>query len=225
MKYLIILVTMCNLSISYAQNINWNALDTTQTSITYLNVGYDYGASVQLGHARQIRLFKPLLLSSDYSIPMGGDITDDFKIRIGGQMPVYNIQNFHFTVKLQGVFRHHQTDFVRMASFGYETSAIVGFYKAKWHLAGEFGFDKAAVTYLNHADFMQEMHPAIQDGWYKSTGGNFFYGIQASRKMGDNVDINLRMGATNARSSDEDALLPFYFQIGLVFRSLSKCSN
>lgn len=107
---------------------------------------------------------------------------------------------------------------VRISSFGSEFSVITGYFKPTWHIAAEFGFDKSITSNLKHSDIMKDNYPNIQDGWYIPSGGNYFYGIQASKSIGRSYDISLRLGAINAQGKDENALLPNYAQIGLIKR-------
>lgn len=218
MKYLFTLIILFSLSFSYAQNLNWNSLEENEKHITYLNFGYNYGVTSQVGYAYQINSFKPIVLNADYSFPLGINLFDDFKVRIGAQMPVYQYNNIRLTLKVQSVFRNHETKLVRMSNLGSELSAIVGIYKQRWHLALEVGYDNSNFTYLKHFDLMKEIHPDIKDGWYAKTGGNFFYGFQTSRVISTHIEIYLRTGATNARSTDENALLPIYSQLGLIYK-------
>jgi len=48
-----------------------------------------------------------------------------------------------------------------------------------------------------------------------STGGNWHYGIQGSKTVGRSYEITVQLGATNAKGNDENAILPFFFQLGL----------
>jgi hypothetical protein len=65
---------------------------------------------------------------------------------------------------------------------------------------------------------MRAYYPAIKDGWYVPSGGNYYYGIQGSKTIGESFDLSLRLGATNAQDDDEDAVLPFYLQLGFGVR-------
>ncbi len=218
MKYLITILAMMSVSFSYAQNINWSSIQEDQKHLSYLNFAYDFGVTTQVGYGRQLDLFRPFLLTADYSFPMGKNLVDDFKVRLGGQVSIYELNNFTFSAKLLGLFRRHQTNFVSMASFGTEMSALLGYYKPTWHIAGEFGFDKSILTRLKHMELIRENFPAISDGWFIPSGGHFFYGLQGSKTIGNRFDLSLRVGATNAQSKEEDALLPYYAQLGLVYK-------
>ncbi|MDX2362196.1 MAG: hypothetical protein QNK23_15415 [Crocinitomicaceae bacterium] len=201
-----------------AQNINWRSIGENQQNIVSLSTGYDYSLMVQTDYYRVINTFRPIAVGANFSIPMGKTVFDDFKIEYGGLIEVYEIRDFSFTAGVMGNFRQHKTGFVTMSSFGLDLSATIGYYRPKWHVAIEGGFDKAISTHLKHSDEMREIYPGIADGWMTATGGNFYYGIQGSKTIGERFDINLRAGFTNAQFKDMNAVLPYYAQIGVNFR-------
>ncbi len=213
-----IILFMAVAKISNAQNVNWRWLNEDQKNLVHLNFGYDFGITTQIGYSRSLNIFKPTLLTVDYSMPMGENLFDDFKIRYGGQMELLEYKSFSASVKVLGNFRRHETEMVRIQSFGAEISGIFGYYKSTWHIAAEFGFDKSITSNLEHSDIMKDNYPNIQDGWYIPSGGHYFYGVQASKSLGQNFDISLRLGATNAQGKDENAVFPYAVQIGLMKR-------
>lgn len=211
-----IILLMAVAKISNAQNVNWRWLNEEKQNYVYLNFGYEFGMTTQLGYSRTIKTFKPVLLTLDYSFPMGENLFDDFKIRYGGQIELLEFKSFSASAKVLGNFRRTETEMVRIASFGAEISGLVGYYKPTWHIAAEFGFDKSITSNLKHSDVMKDNFTEITDGWYIPSGGQYFYGIQASKTIGESLDISLRVGATNAQGKDENALLPYYAQLGLI---------
>lgn len=201
---------------SQAQNINWRTVDSLDKNIVSLGLGYDYGVTTQLGYYRSIKAFKPILLGGDFSFPSGKNLMDDHKVRIGGQIEIFDYKGFSVSGKIFGNFRRHESELVRMASFGSELSLVSGYYKPTWHIGVEVGFDKAIATHLKHSDIVRETFYAdIQDGWYVATAGNWFYGFQASKTIGKSMGITARFGLTNAEGKDKDAMLPYYAQLGL----------
>jgi len=222
MKYLIAIFTLLSFQFSYAQSINWSSLNHDQKSITYLNFGYDFGITSQIGNAHKLNIDRPILLTADFSFPMGKSLIDDFKFRIGGQMAILKKNNFIFSAKLYGSLRRHETNLVRMVSFGSELAGLVGYYKSSWHLAGEFGFDKSIITHLEHDEEMRKNFPGIVDGWFLPSGGHFYFGLQGSKTLGDRFELSMRVGATKAQFRDEDAILPYYAQLGLIFNFKNK---
>ena len=218
MKYLIKLLLCLCISVSYAQNINWSSINNDQNQLTYLNFGYDFGVTTQVGYGYKIKTDKPILFNADYSFPMGKNIIDDFKIRLGGQISIYQKKNFIFSAKVLSVFRNHETKLVRMANFGSQTSVLAGLYKSKWHIAGEFGYDKSSIIHLKHSTAMKKNFPSISDGWFSPSGGHFFFGLQGSRIMGKFVEISLRVGTITAQFKDKNPLLPIYCQIEVNYK-------
>ncbi len=216
-KQFIILVfwMMVALNFIFAQNIPWSAIKPESTNLAYLNIGYDYGLTTQVGYGHKVSTSRPLWLTLDFSVPMGKDLFDDFKVRFGGQMAVFEISDFKFTTQLYGIFRRHETELVRMANFGAELSGMIGYYRPKWYIAAELGFDKSIPTHLKHSELMKEFYPDIIDGWFIPSGGHWFFGGQIGKTIGHNYLITLRLGATDAEGEDEDALIPLYGQLGL----------
>lgn len=202
----------------YSQQINWRALNVDQCNIVQVNLGYDFGMAAQIGFSRTLAFPKPLLVGIEYSFPMGSDLTDDFKVRLGAQMEVVNIGGFSAAVKVSSLFRRYHTDLVRILNFGSDFAAVVGYYHPAWYVAGEFGFDKAITSHIKHSELMRAFFPGARDGWYVSTGGHYYYGLQAGTTIGESFDISLRAGATKAQMHDENAILPFYAQLGAGMR-------
>lgn len=204
--------------VSHSQDVNWRSLREDQRNIIRFNVGFDYGVTAQVGYSRSFTLIRPVLLGLDYSFPMGSVLLDDFKVRLGGQVEVVQIGGFSATVRILSNFRRYQNSLVRILSFGSDFAAVAGYYEPTWHAAGEFGFDKSIVSEFKHSDVMKANFPAIRDGWYIPTGGHYYYGIQTGKTIGETFDLSLRLGATSAQFDDENAVLPYYLQIGLGMR-------
>ena len=215
---LIIGIIVALVSMGNAQNINWRSIKYDQKNVITAQVGLDYGTTVQVGYFRAIRAFKPIFLGADFSIPAGEDLVDDFKVRWGGQIELYESEGFSASAKILANYRRNEMSLVTMQSFGSEFAVISGYYKPTWHAAFELGFDKAISTHLKHTDLMRETFPEVQDGWYLPTGGNWYYGLQGSKTIGDHLDVNLRVGFTQAQGDHEDSLLPYYLQIGVNMR-------
>lgn len=209
------ILMMAGVEVGHSQDINWRSLRENQPNIIRFNIGYDYGATAQVGYSRSFSFVRPVLLGLDYSFPMGNVLLDDFKVRLGGQVEIVEIGGFSASVKILSNFRRFQNALVRILSFGSDFAAVAGYYKPTWYAAGEFGFDKSIVSHLKNSDLMKADFPAIRDGWYIPTGGHFYYGVLAGKTIGETFDISLRLGATKAQFNDEDAVLPYYAQLGL----------
>jgi hypothetical protein len=214
----VMMLVMAMAGISYSQNINWRSLGEGQRNVVQLGFGYDYAATAQFAYGRTFSWVRPVMVSLDYSVPMGEDLLDDFKVRLGGQMEIVEVGGFSATVRIYANLRRYQTTLVRIVSFGSDFALLAGYSKPTWYAAGEFGFDKSITSYLKHSDVMKANFPGIRDGWYIPTGGHYYYGIQAGKTIGESFDISLRLGATNAQDNDENDVMPYYIQLGLGMR-------
>lgn len=197
-----------------AQSINWAALKAEEKHLVNLQVGVDYGLIYGVGYSYQLSSRLPALLSAEYSFPSGNKITDDFKIKIGGQVQLFEANNIRMSVNLYGIFRRYENALVQLSNFGSSANAVVGYYSSKWFFAGEIGLDKAIVTHFKHKDGYKENFPDVQDGWYEpTTGGNFQYGLQVgySFKRGD---VYLKGGRTVTQDFKTKPTVPLYLQIG-----------
>lgn len=223
MKIIItVLVLILSIYTTNAQQINWKSLDDNQYHLVYSNFGYDFGITAQTGYGYKLKTFRTILFNADCSFPMGKNLVDDLKMRLGSQIEVFDFHNFILTAKVYTIFRRYANRYVDMSSLGAEFSALIGYYRKTWHIAGEFGFDKSIVTYLKHSEDMKEHFPTITDGWFFPSGGHFFYGLQGSKTIGKNIDLSLRLGFIQAQNKDVNTLLPYYAQLGFTWRFSKK---
>ncbi|HEX7904329.1 MAG TPA: hypothetical protein VF487_10650 [Chitinophagaceae bacterium] len=210
-----------SLSISanaFSQSINWKSLDKEQKHIININAGAEYGLTAGAGYGYQLKSKMPIVLNVEHSFPAGKRLMDDFKTKIGGYIRLYEINNFQFSAKIQGVFRRYENSFASLLNFGSDMTGIAGYYKPKWFIAGEAGFDKAIVTHFKHTAAYKQNFPSVKDGWYEpSTGGNFYYGLQTGFSFRQN-DIYLKAGKLVSQDFSTTPLFPFYLQIGYNIR-------
>ena len=200
-----------------AQTINWQAFQPGQKHLAYLQAGWDYGLTMGLGYGQKFNLGLPVLANLEYSFPAGEHLFDDFKVRLGGQVEVLHSGSFAATAKVYSPFRRYENSQVRFVSFGGEFSAVAGFYRPKWFVAGEFGFDKAIATHIQHKPAGRENYPGAQDGWYVPTGGNFCYGLQAGFSF-RRSDITVKAGRLATQDWNTTPLIPLFAQVSYARR-------
>jgi hypothetical protein len=204
--------------VAKSQTLNWHNLKKDQRNIVNVNAGIDYALTYGVGYGYQLKTKRPIVLNVEYSFPSGNNLFDDFKIKTGGQIRWLKSGNFYFSSKLQGVFRRYNNSYARLLNFGADLSTTAGYYKNKWFVAGELGFDKAIVTNFKHSDLYKANYPGVKDGWYEpSTGGNIYYGLQTGYSFKKN-DIYLKVGKLVEQNLNTSPMLPFYVQIGLNLR-------
>lgn len=212
--FLITLATAGSAPAVFSQNINWRSLEKGQRHVANLYTGWDYSMSFGGGYAYQLGTKIPAALNLAFSIPSGKELLDDHKTKIGGQVELVRLGHFSATARLHGIVRRYQSSLVRIASFGSEISGTAGYYRTRWFVAGECGFDKAIATHLRHRPAAREDFPGIQDGWYVPTAGNFSFGVQGGLAFG-RYDAYMRLGRVVSQDFKTTPLIPFYFQVGM----------
>lgn len=222
MKAIVALITfllsLLTSQISQAQTINWENLKKEETHILNINAGWDYSFVYGLSYGYHLKTELPIILESSISLASGEVIFDDFKAKIGGQFSLYKIENFRLNVAVHGIYRRYENPIVTLQNFGANESTTIGYYKSKWFIAGEFGFDKAIVTHFNHSDIYAAIYPEVKNGWYEpTTGGNFNFGIQGGYSFNKN-DLTLRIGKVMNEDFKSTPLIPFYAQLGYNFK-------
>ncbi len=214
-EYILTAALILSVSSVNAQTINWAGLKEENKHIVNANLGMEYGVIYGLGYGYQIRnRLLPVVVNLEYSFPSGNKIFDDFKTKIGVQIRWIEFHNFQFSTRIQGIFRRYENDFARLLNFGSDMSGIAGYYRSKWFVAAEVGFDKAIVTNFRHSKLFREQYPDAVDGWYQpATGGNFYYGLQAGFSFGKQ-DIYLRAGKMLTQDFKTKPMVPVYGQLG-----------
>lgn len=212
------LISLLTSNLLQSQNINWENLKNEEKHILSINAGWDYSFVYGLSYGYHLKTKKPIILESSFSFASGEVIFDDFKTKIGGQINVYQIENFRFNFAFHGIYRRYGNPIVTLQNFGADASTTIGYYKPKWFVAGEFGFDKAIVTHFKHTEIYKEVFPDVKNGWYEpTTGGNFNFGVQGGYSFSKS-DLTLRAGKVMTEDFKTTPLIPFYLQLGYSYK-------
>lgn len=203
---------------SKAQTVNWNSLEDSKHIIS-ASIGWDYSVSYNLGYAYRLKTKSPILLHGNFSVPSGEKLFDDFKTKLGGQVLLFNKSNLKGSIALNGIFRRYENPLVRLQNFGGELKGTFGYFRPKWFVAVEVGFDKAIVTHFKHSEtFKETIFPDVRDGWYKpTTGGNFQYGLQTGYSF-KKSDIIFNIGMVTTQDFKSTPLIPYYLMLGYNLR-------
>ncbi|TNE80733.1 MAG: hypothetical protein EP332_06870 [Bacteroidetes bacterium] len=217
--YKILIVLFFSLfQLTKAQTINWKSLESSR-HILNTAIGWDYGLTYNVGYGFQLKTKAPIVLNAQFSIPSGEKTFDDFNSKIGVTLLLLNSPNLKGSITANGIYRKYDSPFVCMQNFGSELKGAIGYYKSKWFIAGEIGFDKAIVTHFKHSSiFRESVYSDVKDGWYEpATGGNFSYGLQTGYSF-KKSDITLNIGKVLSQDFKTSPLIPFYTKIGFNYR-------
>jgi hypothetical protein len=208
----------CKPVVSISQTLNWASLKKDQKHILNINAGVEHGIIFGTGYGYRLKSRVPIILNAEYSFPSGKNLFDDFKTKIGGQVKFYQAGNFHFSGKFYSVFRRYESEFVRLLNFGSDLSTTAGYYRLKWFVAGEAGFDKAIISHFKHTASYKVLYPGAKDGWYEpASGGNFYYGVQTGYSFKQS-DIYLKLGKIINQDFQTQPLIPFSVQLGFNWK-------
>lgn len=215
----LLITTLClTVQRGNAQSINWQNLASDQKHIATVQLGWDYSLSYGAGYAYQVSSKPPVLLTTSFSFPSGEKIFDDFKTKLGAQVRFWQIRQFHFSGAVMGIYRQYKNPLVHLQNLGAEATVVTGYYATHWHVAGEFGFDKAIATHFDHSkDYEAYVYDGVKDGWSAATGGNFSYGIQVGYSF-KQQDLVFKIGKTITEDFNSSPLVPFYAQLGCHFK-------
>ena len=202
--------------IGHSQSFNLiNNLESENHS-AFIQYGYDYSFSLQTGYAYKFT-DRPLLLSLNVSLPAGAVLLDDFKVQFGGQYRLMNYNNFFISGELYAIFRRHETNMVTLSNIGQKSSLNIGYSRSIWSVSGEFGLDNAFITHINNKQALSDFYPAISNEWVSGTGSNAFYGLNCEVMLSKKINLYSKIGKIKALRSLTNAIIPFYFNVGVAF--------
>ena len=188
-------------------------------NFAYASVGLDPALIASAGYIRTVPVFGHAVeMGGEAGIVAAGWDARDFRARLQLRTSLLRLGVFRIVGSAAFVARGTDNLMHRAFNFGSDFTGNAGLYARRWFLAGEFGFDKSIVTHLKHSDIMRTSFPQIRDGWFMPSGGNYYYGIQAGKTLGETYTLSLRVGMTDAQFDDEDALVPYYVQVGFGMR-------
>jgi hypothetical protein len=214
-RYIILFaIALCTNFVSKAQEVNWRLFNESYRHLISANLGADYGTNYGFAYGYKLSGPLPIVLGTELSIPFGNQLLDDWKVKLNGQSELWHNEKLSLGIKPGIIVRRYQSDAARLYNIGAEITTTFGYYRPKWGGAIEVNYDKALFTHIKH-DMLKDYYPAIRDGWYGSTGGNFKFGIKANYSF-KTWNIVLKTGKMYAQDFKDNSTLPFFFDIWFV---------
>ncbi len=198
-----------------AQVVNWRTLGPDQRHVAGTYAGVDYGIVLGAAYAYH---YKAALLGTEWTLPAGGSAADDFRGTVGVSVRWLERGALAVATDVRGIVRRYDSPYVRLLNAGADLSGTVGLYGHRWFLAGRGGFDQAVATRIRNGDALRASYPAIRDGWYGASGGNFHLGLEAGRSMG-RADLYLALGRVVEQDFRTTPTVPFYARLGLTMKT------
>lgn len=214
--FIIIILSSLLTSALYAQEVNFRALENTKHLVS-AHTGADYGsyAGLAYGYVWKTK-HRPIVIGTEFTIPFGNNVLDDFKWKTSAQAELWKSGNFSLAFKPAVVVRRYESSLSRMYNFGADFTLNVGYVKPKWGIVAIANFDKAIVTHIEHR-LLREYYPEIKDGWYLPTGGNFKFGARVNYSFGK-WNTFLTAGKHFGQNFKDNPSLPFFAEVSVQKR-------
>jgi len=194
-----------------AQDINWRSIGTSQSHFIAAKFGGDYGMSSGLSYGIMLPGKHPTFFMTDLSMPFGKVFLDDWKIRVSMQREIWHRGNFSIGIKPGVILRRQQSSVATLLNTAIDLTLAAGYSSSKWSVLAKANYDQTIATHINHHS-LKENYPEIYNGWVGATGGNFKFGVHATRSFGKNR-VSLELGKMYARNFSDNPTLPFYFEM------------
>ena len=200
-----------------AQDLNV-AATKAGTHVVSSSVGFEDAMVASLGYGYAARVGdRTVMLGGDVTLPWAKVDVGDFRLRVGGLVPVLEGDRWRLLARLMPVVRGSESGVNRMTNVGLEGGLAGGYYGRRWFAAAELGADWAALTYVQHsAAYRHIIYADAKDGWYRTTGMTLRAGLVGGYSF-EAVDVVLRAG------QDRDLRLqtlfaPLYVTLGFNAR-------
>lgn len=211
---LLIVFALCAAFALHAQELNWRAFDERYEQAAALHLGLDFGTVYGLSYGRRLPGRLPVLLGATASVPFGDQPFDDWKVSVNAQSELWHNDRLSFSIKPAFLVRRYQSDAARLYNTGAGITATFGYFRPKWGIATEAHYDRALFVHAKH-DMLKAHYPAIRDGWYGSTGGNYQFGVKAHYAM-QSWNVFLKIGRVYAQDFKDNPTLLYYLDLSLV---------
>ncbi len=196
----------------------WNvARLATEPNRVYAAFGLDPAFVGSMGYGRVISVMKHAIqFTGDVGVATAHVDTRDFRARLGVQTSLVRWGSLHLTGSATAIARGTENSIYRGFDWGADLTATLGIYRHGWFVAGEFGKDKAVITYVTNSDWYRtHYYPDVKDGWYLDAGGTYHLGGAAGFALG-RMEVAGRFGILRTEHLKE-MMPPLYASLGVGF--------
>jgi len=188
----------------------------------YFNFGLDPAVLTTFGYARGFEaafINRHVTASAELSLPVSKLDLNDYRLKIGARASVINYNSWDFSIPIHLILRGTQNWMHTATNFGADITALFGYYRDRWFVNLEFGYDSAFMTKITATDrYKKYYYHDFKDGWYGNTGHFFTRGLATGFRW-RRTEIVLRAGQPIIHWSAESSELlpPFYGILGVNY--------
>lgn len=204
-----------------AQDVNYRAIkkDTTKHLVS-AGFGGDYIFYYHISYGHIFGSgFIPIVAGTEFSVPFGEDIADDWKWRTSVQAELWNFKSLSLSLKSSFILRRYESSLARMYNTGADVTLSFGYLKPGWGIIALANYDGSIATHIKHG-LSGEFYPEIRDGWYDGAGGNFKFGARANLSL-KSWNSFLTLGKHFGQNFNDNPTFPFFTEI-TIQRQLRK---
>ncbi len=192
--------------------------DEQKGNFLYTNVGFDNSIVTSgLGYKKGFHLNffdRRIIVGGNVSFPMFEFDINDFAMRLGAGIEVYETQNFSIPIEVNITLKGIENGTFDGNSIGTEVGIIPGYYKNTWLVAGEFFWNQQWLTYIAHTNYYKTYFFEAKDGWLITSASNIRLGIRTGIIILKDFEILFRAGYQQ-RGKLDDKLPPYYAILSL----------
>lgn len=197
----------------FAQDVPWRALENKKHILSGY-IGADYSSYYGLSYGHVLTFMKrPIVLGTEFTIPFGNTLLDDWRWRTSVQAEVVKHDNFSLTIKPAVILRRYESPLAKMYNTGVDLSLLYGYTKPTWGLVALAHYDRSISTHITHR-LLKDDYPSIQDGWYSTPGGNFKFGARVNYTL-KSLSCFLTVGKHYGQNFNDNPTLPFFFELSI----------
>lgn len=190
------------------------------TQSIYINIGLDPAVLTTFGYSYRLsseNFWKDIILFGEASIPFGEFEINDYRIKVGIQNSLINLDNWDFSLSGYFVVRGTENSIHSATNYGLGILALAGYYESDWFSAIEIGYDKGFLTDIEHTDWYKNyFYTDAKDGLYSNPSGNINIGLRGGYLI-SNYEITLRAGIAKTEMLNDPVGVPFYSTLGINY--------
>lgn len=208
---------LCVLSLvttARSQEVQWRTMEDHTRHLIGIHFGADYSSYYGVSYGYRIKnSFVPMIVGSELDLSFGSTVWDDWKSKTSIHAEVWRSGDFNMSVRSGIIVRQYVSDISKLNNVGLESAILIGYASSLWGVNLTASYDRASFTHIRH-DRLKEYYPAIRDGWYGATGGNFKFGARVHRTV-QSWNIYLNLGKTYGQNFKDNPTLSFYANVAV----------
>jgi len=211
----IVLLITLKINTTSAQDVSWTEVEEGHKHFVTLNAGADHSTYYGLEYGYVIcQKSSPIILDVEFNHPFGKDILDDWYLRTGLKTKLWSHNNLSWTARASFITRRYESSTAKFVNLGADFNTLFGYHKNWWGIAAEVNYDRSLLTHIDNGIIVTENYPEATDGWYKTRGGNFKFGVQAHANI-KSVNLFLHIGKAFGQDFKDNPILPAFAKISI----------